>query len=188
MRKIIWMMSVSLDGFMTGPAGELDWNLVDEELHQHLNDEIGSMGALLHGRVMYDLMAAAWPEADKDPASPPWMIEFAKIWREMPKLVFSRTLDHVDWNATIVRSVDPDEIRRLRAQPGGDLLLGGAVLADEFLRLDLIDEFRFYVHPVVIGRGRPLFPALKAHVALRLVETRTFGNGVVRLRYQHPGR
>jgi dihydrofolate reductase len=114
------------------------------------------------------------------------MIEFARIWREMPKLVFSRTLQRDDWNTTVVRDVVPEEIRRLKAQPGGDLALGGADLADTFRRHDLIDEYRLYLHPVLLGAGKPLFRGAEARSVWRLVETRTFGSGVVLLRYQRP--
>jgi dihydrofolate reductase len=183
-RKIVLMMSVSLDGFIEGPNRELDWHMVDDELHGHFNDELARMGAFLNGRVTYELMAGFWPTADRDPSSTGPMVEFARIWRDMPKIVFSRTLERADWNTTIVREGVPAEIRELASQPGGDLALGGADLAAEFMRHDLIDEYRIYVHPVVIGRGKPLFQPSDQRVALQLVETRTFGNGVVLLRYQ----
>jgi len=186
MRKIILMMSVSLDGFFEGPDHELDWHLVDDELHRHFNEQLGSMGAFLDGRVTYELMAGFWPTADRDPSSTEPVAEFARIWRDMPKIVYSRTLDRADWNSTVVRDVVPEEVMELKAQPGGDMVLGGADLAASFMRHDLIDEYRIYVHPVVIGRGKPLFPASDAKIDLKLVETRTFGNGVVLLRYQRP--
>jgi dihydrofolate reductase len=184
MRKIILMMGVSLDGFIEGPNREIDWHLVDDELHRHFNEQISKMGGFLDGRVTHELMAGFWPTADQDPASTGPMVEFARIWRDMPKLVFSRTLERADWNTTVVREVVPEEIQKLKAQPGGDLLLGGADLAASFMRHDLIDEFRIYVHPVVIGRGKPLFQPADYWINLRLAETRTFGNGVVLLRYE----
>lgn len=184
MRKIIFMMSVSLDGFFEGPNRELDWQLVDEELHGHFNDWLKGAGAFLDGRVNYELMAGFWPTADADPAASPSMREFAGIWREMPKIVFSRTLDRADWNATVVSDVVPEDILALKAQPGGDLVVGGADLAATFMRHDLIDEYRIYVHPVLLGRGRPLFRPADATLALALMETMTFGSGVVLLRYQ----
>jgi dihydrofolate reductase len=184
MRKIILQMSVSLDGFFEGPEHELDWQVVDEELHQHFNDQLRTMSAFLDGRVTYELMAAYWPTADLDPAGSPAEVEFAGIWREMPKVVYSRTLDRADWNTTIVRDVVPEEVMALKAQPGGDMVVGGAELAAEFVRHGLLDELRIYVHPVVLGRGRPLFPTLGHEVALRLVETRAFTSGVVLLRYE----
>jgi dihydrofolate reductase len=187
MRRIIWMMSVSLDGFMEGPDRELDWHMVDDELHRHFNEQLGAMGAFLDGRVTYELMAGFWPTADADPASTAPMVEFASIWRDMPKIVYSRTLDRADWNATVVRDVVPEEVMELKVQPGGDMVLGGADLAATFMRLDLVDEYRLYVHPIVLGQGKPLFRPSDTRIDLRLAEARAFGNGVVLLRYRRPG-
>ena len=187
MRKIILSMGVSLDGFMEGPHREIDWHRVDEELHRHFNEKFGAMSAFLEGRVTYELMDAFWPTADADPASTPAMVEFASIWRDMPKFVFSRTLQRADGNTTIVRDVVVEDILALKAQPGGDMVVGGADLAAAFRRHDLIDEYHVYVHPVLIGRGKPLFQPWDARTDLRLVETRTFGNGVVLLRHERSG-
>lgn len=184
MRKIVLMMSVSLDGYFEGPNREIDWHMVDEELLQHVDEYLADMGAFIHGRVTYELMAGYWPTADREKDVPRHVADFAVIWRNMPKLVFSRTLQHARWNTTIVRDVVPEDIRALKAQDGGDLTLGGADLAAEFMRHDLVDEFRIYVHPVLIGRGRPLFAESDALRKLRLLESRTFGNGVVLLRYE----
>jgi len=103
-------------------------------------------------------MAGFWPTAASDPSSTAPMVEFAHIWREVPKIVYSRTLEGADWNTTIVRDVVAEEVLALKAQPGGDLALGGADLAAAFMHNGLIDEYRLYRHPVVIGRGKPLFP------------------------------
>lgn len=184
MRKIILMMSVSLDGFFEGLGREIDWHRVDDEVHRHFNDQIRGMGGFLNGRVSYELMAGFWPTADADPSSTGPVAEFAGIWREMPKIVYSRTLERADWNATVVRDVVAEEVRELKARPGGDLLVGGAELAAAFRRLDLIDEYLLSVHPVLLGRGRPLFEASDARTDLRLTATRAFGNGVVQLRYE----
>jgi dihydrofolate reductase len=181
--NLVLQMSVSLDGYFEGPRGELDWHLVDEELHGHFNEVLGAMDAFIDGRVTYELMAAYWPAADADPDAPPTVAEFARIWREMPKLVFSRTLEHAGWNSTIVREVDPDAIRELKERSRGDLAIGGAQLAAAFREHDLIDELRLYMVPVVLGSGRPLFPPGGPRLDLRRVETRTFGNGVVLLHY-----
>ncbi|MBA4863715.1 dihydrofolate reductase family protein [Streptomyces sp. PSKA54] len=184
MRKIVLMTQVSLDGFIEGPDREIDWHMVDDELHSHFNEQLRPMGAFLSGRVTYELMAEFWPTADSDPSSTGPMVEFAGIWRDMPKIVYSRTLERADWNTTIVRDVVDDEVMALKAQPGGDLALGGADLAAAFMERDLIDEYRIYVHPVLIGRGKPLFQGTDTMTRLRLLETRTFGNGVVLLRHQ----
>ncbi|WP_329182417.1 dihydrofolate reductase family protein [Streptomyces sp. NBC_01477] len=183
MRKVVLMMSVSLDGFMEGPQREIDWHLVDDELHDYFNAHLREMGAFLDGRVTYELMAEYWPTADEDPSSPGPVREFARIWREMPKIVYSRTLERAEWNATVVREVVPAEVEALKAGPGGDLALGGADLAAAFAAHDLIDEYLIYVHPVLLGAGKRLFPAAADRTGLRLVESRAFGNGVVLLRY-----
>ncbi|MEU6353993.1 dihydrofolate reductase family protein [Streptomyces sp. NPDC047072] len=193
MRKIVLIMSVSLDGYIEADGRDISWHRVDDELHTHMNDMVGRLGGLLSGRVTHELMAEYWPTADEAPDASPIEVEFARIWRDMPKVVYSRTLTHADWNTEIVREVVPEEVRELKARPGGDLGLGGAALAREFLRLGLLDEMRIYVHPVLVGSGTALFPKPDAGdgagagatdlTALRLLESHTFGNGVVLLRY-----
>jgi dihydrofolate reductase len=126
-------MSVSLDGFISGPDGEIDWHLVDDELHNHFNQSLARMSAFLDGRVSYELMASFWPTADADPGASKPVAEFAAIWRDMPKIVYSTTLQQANWDTTIKRDVDPDEIRALKAQPGGDMAIGGADLAASFI-------------------------------------------------------
>jgi len=186
MRKIILMMSVSVDGFIEGPNGEIDWHSPGDDFHSHVDEELAAMSAFLHGRVVYELMAAFWPTADANPSCTPRVAAFARIWREMPKIVFSRTLERAEWNTTVIRKVVPEQMRALQAQPGGDMVVSGAGLGAAFIEHDLIDEYRIYVHPIVIGRGKPLFRPSLRRVALRLGETRTFGNGVVLLRYERP--
>jgi len=183
MRKIVSMMSVSLDGFIEGPDRDIDWHLVDDELHRHFNEELSRMGAFLSGRVTYELMAGFWPTADSDPASTPPMVEYAGIWRDKPKIVYSRTLEQAHWNTTIAREVSVAELTTLKAKPGGDLALGGADITAAFRQLDLIDEYRLYVHPVLVGRGKPLLAVTDHRTPLRLEGTRTFGNGVVLLHH-----
>jgi len=186
MRKIVLSMSVSVDGFFEGPNREIDWHLVDEEVHSYVNRRLKKMGGFLEGRVSWELMAGFWPTADADPASTPAMVEFAGIWRDMPKIVYSRTLQQAGWNTTIVRQVVVDEVRALKAEPGGDLVVGGADLAATFRANDLIDEYCLYVHPVLLGRGKSLFAPEDARTPLDLIETKAFGNGVVMLRYRRP--
>ncbi|MQY14750.1 putative protein YyaP [Streptomyces sp. RB5] len=183
MRKIVYTHSVSLDGFFEGPGRDIGWHYVDEELHAHFNDYLGAMGGFLSGRVTHQLMADHWPTADQKPDASPTEREFAAIWRDMPKTVYSRTLEHADWNTTIEREVDPAKIRAMKEQPGGDLVVNGAVLAAEFAAHDLIDEYRVYVAPILLGRGERNFPDTDTRTRLTLTENRTFGNGVVLLRY-----
>ncbi|WP_411104576.1 dihydrofolate reductase family protein [Streptomyces sp. cmx-4-9] len=186
MRKIILMISMSLDGYIEGPGRQIDWHVVDDELHQHFNDEARATGGFLEGRVTYELMEGYWPAVGEDPAASPIEADFAGIWRDTHKYVYSRTLEQVGPNATLVRDVVPAEVAALKAAPGGDLIVGGAGLAASFLRHDLVDAYRIYVHPVLIGGGTPLFPPSAARTPLRLDGTRTFGNGVVQLRYERP--
>ena len=186
MRRLTVFNLMSLDGYIAGKDGDISWHNVDEEFQELAKAASNSGNTLLFGRVTYELMARFWPTADTDPSSTGPMVEFARIWRDMPKIVFSRTLERADWNTTVVRDLVPEEIRKLKARPGGDLALGGADLAAAFMRHDLVDEYRLYVHPVVIGRGKPLFQPSDARFDLRLAETRAFGNGVVLLRHQRP--
>ena len=187
MGSVVLSLSISIDGFYEGPDREIDWHLVDDELHQHLNDRLTTAAAFLEGRLTYELMEAYWPTADADPSNPAPMREFAGIWRKVPKVVYSRTLQQVGPNATLAREVDPDAVRRLAARSDGDLVVGGPQLAAAFRRHDLIDEYRLYVHPVVLGRGHPLFQPSDSPTSLRLLDTHTFGNGVVLLHYGRTG-
>jgi len=183
MRRVVYSMGVSLDGFVEGPNGELDWSAPDEELHRFWNEQTRQIETSLYGRRMYELMAGFWPTADADPSAPDHIAEFARLWREMPKVVFSRTLERVDWNSRLVRGDAGEEVARLKAGPGGDMDVGGATLAATLIRQELVDEFRLVVHPVVLGAGTPFFPAPVDPIGLRLLETRRFGSGVVYLRY-----
>jgi len=184
MTKVILFVQISLDGFFEGPKKEIDWSMVDDELHAHVNEVLGTVGGFLSGRGAYELMAGYWPTADADPASSPVVKEFARIWREMPKVVYSKTLTSAGWNTTIARDVVREEVEALKLHAKGDLIVGGGELGAAFMAQDLIDEYRIYVHPIQIGEGNRLFPPSKERVPLRLVETRAFGNGVVLLRYE----
>jgi dihydrofolate reductase len=196
MRKVIYAMSVSLDGFIEAANGDLSWSFPDEELHQHFNDLEGAIDIHLYGRRLYENMAAYWPTADENPSAPKQEIEYARIWRDMPKIVFSKTLDRVEWNSRLVRGDIAGEVNKLKGQPaatdqpaaidqpGKYLSVGGAGLASAFMQLGLIDEYRLYIHPVVLGGGKPMFRPLHEKIGLRLVETYIFGSGVVLLRYQ----
>ncbi|TKJ35645.1 dihydrofolate reductase family protein [Blastococcus sp. CCUG 61487] len=184
MHRIIFHLGVSLDGFFEGPDADISWHRVDEELHTFFNRELATSSAFLEGRVTYELMEAYWPTADENPEASPAEVEFARIWRDMPKVVYSRTLDTVGPNATVVRDVVPEEVRALQAQAGGDMVVGGPDLAAAFRAHDLIDEYRVFVNPVLLGQGRRMFGPSETPTDLRLVESRAFGNGVVMLRYE----
>jgi len=184
MSKVVLFVKISLDGFIEGPNKEIDWHMVDEEFHAHIGEVLKVAGGFLSGRVAYELMAGFWPTADADPAATPFAKEFAGIWRDMPKVVYSRTLTSAGWNTTIAREVVRKEVEQLKARARGDLVVGGGDLGAEFMRQDLIDEYRIFVDPIQIGEGKRLFLPSKEKVRLRTIETRTFGNGVVLLRYE----
>jgi len=187
MGKVIYSLSVSLDGYVESPDGGINWTSPDDELHAFFNDETRATRTLLHGRRTYELMASYWPTADQDPSAPATQADFARIWRETPKVVFSRTLEAVAWNSRLVREGAGEEVARLKGQPGNDMMVGGANLASTLIGLDLVDEYRLFVRPIVLGGGKPYFPRLDRPLDLRLVETRTFGGGVVYLRYERAG-
>jgi dihydrofolate reductase len=184
MGRVNYAMSVSLDGFVETTSRSLDWVLVDEELHSFFNDQARAMSASLYGRRLYELMSGYWPTAEADPTSTPVEREFARIWKDTPKIVFSTTLTDVDFNSRLVHDDPAEEVARLKAQPGFDMDVGGPTLAATLMRRGLIDEYHLFVHPVILGDGRPFFPALDDRIGLRLLETRTFGSGVVLLRYE----
>jgi dihydrofolate reductase len=182
LRKLIYSMGVSLDGFIAGPGGEINWSAPDEELHRFHNQQARETGAELYGRRLYEVMRA-WETADERPSAPEHILEFARIWKDTPKIVFSTTLQKVEGNARLVREDAAEEVARLKQEPGRDLAVGGAGLASTFMGLGLIDEYRLFVSPVVLGAGTPYFPALDERIELELVETRTFASRVVYLRY-----
>ena len=183
MRKVIYSMGVSLDGFIAGPNGEIDWSAPDEELHRFHNEQTGEMGVHLLGRRMYEVMVY-WETADENPSATDYELEFARIWRAAPKIVFSRSLERVEGNARLARDSVAEEVARLKEDPGKDVSVGGAELAATLIKLDLIDEYGLFVNPVVLGGGTPFFPPLDQRINLELVETRMFGSRVVYLRYR----
>jgi dihydrofolate reductase len=182
MRKLIYSMTVSLDGFIAGPGGDISWSGPDEELHRFHNDRVRELGAHLLGRRLYETMVY-WETADQDPSASAVTLDFACVWQALPKIVFSTTLESVQGNARLASGDVVDELARLREEPGGDLEVGGAGLASELIKRNLIDDYRLFVSPVVLGAGTPYFPAGEQRIGLELVETRTFGGGVVYLRY-----
>jgi dihydrofolate reductase len=183
MRKLIYSFAVSLDGFIAGPDGDFGWSAPDEELHRFHNQQARELGGHLCGRRLYETMLP-WETYDEDQGGPEHIVEFARIWKAAPKVVFSRTLETVEGNATLATGDVAEEVSRLKEQPGKDLSVGGAGLASACVRLGLIDEYGLFVNPVAVGGGTPYFPALDERIDLELVETRTFGSRVVYLRYR----
>jgi dihydrofolate reductase len=183
MGKLIYLLNVSLDGYVETPDHSLDWAIVDDELHTWFNDQARELAASLYGRRMYELMADYWPTAESDPSATEPMRDFARIWAATPKIVFSSTLQRVDWNSRLVRGDVGEELARLRTEFDGDLNVGGPSLASAFIRRGLVDEYRLVVHPVILGAGTPFFPELDSPIRLRQTETRLFDSGVRYLGY-----
>ena len=183
MRKLVYSMGVSLDGFIADGDGAIDWTVPDEELHRFHNQQGRETGMHLYGRRLFEAMAP-WETRDQDPDAHEAELEWAAIWKQLPKVVFSTTLESVEGNARLVRGDAVAEVARLKEEPGeGVLAVGGAGLATSLVRAGLVDEYGLFVNPVVLGAGTPFFPALDARIPLDLVETRTFGSRVVYLRY-----
>jgi dihydrofolate reductase len=182
MRKIIVSNYITLDGFMAGPNGEIDWFVWDEETAQYSKDLAGSIGTVLFGRVTYELMARYWPTpaaAAEDPV-------IADYMNNVPKIVFSKTLDKTDWkNTRLIKGVDKEEILKMKQRPGKDMVIyGSGSIVQRLANLGLIDDYRIFVNPVVLGNGKPLFKDHKERLYLKLLNTKTFGCGVVLLHYQ----
>ncbi|MEP6527650.1 MAG: dihydrofolate reductase family protein [Nocardioidaceae bacterium] len=184
MRKLIYSMGVSLDGFIAGPDGEIAVPAPDEELHRFHNQQTRQLGAHLCGRRLYEVMSYWDTAAEENPSAAEYELEFARIWKDTPKIVYSKTLERVGGNARLVRDTVAEEVAGLKQQAGGDLAVGGAGLASTFMKLGLIDEYRLFVHPVVVGGGTAYFPPLDTRISLQLIETRTFGSGAVYVRYE----
>ncbi len=183
MRMVTYSMGVSLDGYIVGPDGTFDWTTPDEEVFRFVTDEVREVGVHLLGRRLYETMLY-WETADQDPSLDEPMLEWAAIWKRLPKVVFSTTLSAVQGNARLASGGLAEEIQRLRAEPGkGNIAIGGAALATEAAALGVIDEYRARVYPVLVGGGIPFFAQRGRRVGLELVEARTFSSGVVFLRY-----
>ena len=184
MRKVIYALSQSLDGFIETADGSLDWSSVDEEIHRHFNALEDSIDIQLYGRRLYETMVSYWPTADQDPTLPDYELEYARIWNSKERIVFSNTLTEMHHNSRLFSGDITTEITKLKQQPGKDMVVGGATLAATFMRLGLIDEYRVYIHPIILGGGKPMFAPLDKRIGLQLVETHTFSNGIVLLKYQ----
>jgi dihydrofolate reductase len=178
MRKVIVSNVMSLDGFFEGTDKGLDWFIVEEEFFDYAKAMLRAADTLLFGRKTYEHMANYWPSAPPD--------EIADQMNNLAKIVFSKTLQNVEWNnSRLVKDDIGEEILKLRQQPGKDMVvLGSAELANHLLRLGLIDEYRVILTPVLIGSGNPLFQGLKERLKLKLSGTKALGSGVVILYYQ----
>ncbi|HEY6284384.1 MAG TPA: dihydrofolate reductase family protein [Ktedonobacteraceae bacterium] len=184
MRKIIVFDNVTLDGFIAGPNGELDWAIQDDEVTQYSKEGQGSTDMFLFGRVTYDMMASFWPTPAGKSANP----VFAEVLNNSSKIVFSSTLEKADWqNTEVVKELTKDELLKLKQQPGKNMMIfGSGTIVNQLTNLGLIDEYQLMVNPVILGKGKPLFKDIKDRMNMKLVKTKTFNNGIVLLQYQIP--
>jgi dihydrofolate reductase len=189
MRKIISMIHLSLDGFAAGPNDELDWISYDSELEQYAHSMHDLTDAVIWGRRTYEGMAGYWLTVPGNPESTPPEREHARWLEGVTKVVVSRTLDRINWNnatnTLLIKDNIAEQINNLKQQPGKDIwFLGSVGLAQTFMQLDLIDEYRFNINPTILGQGKPMFAEVNRKLPLKLLESRTFASGVMALRYE----
>jgi dihydrofolate reductase len=188
MRKIIFSIPITLDGFIEGVQHELDWVMADDELHDFYTELLQNGDLMLFGRVTYTLMAGYWPAAASDPASTPGMRRFANALNPMRKIVFSKTLTEVGWNTQIIHDFIPEKIQAMKAQPGGAILLsGGAMLAQAFFKHRLVDEYIPVIQPAALTHGKGLFSDLSDMPKMDFQWNRRFSSGAVALCYRMNG-
>jgi dihydrofolate reductase len=181
MRKIIFQMMVTLDGFFEGANKDITWSSVDDEWNDYAGDLLSSIDALLWGRTTYELMAAYWPTSSAIADDP----IIAGHLNRIPKVVFSTTLQKVEWNNTrLVTNNAVEEVAKLKAQAGRNLAVGGSDLAVSLIKANLIDDYRIFVNPVVLGAGKTLLRGIHEHLRLKLLTTRVFKSGLVGLYYE----
>jgi dihydrofolate reductase len=188
MRKIIVTMWITLDGFVAGPEGEMDWisEIYDEAMGNYEFDLVSAADTLMLGRGTYNSFAGSWPKVPDNPNASPGEVGYARRVNAMRKIVFSRTLAKAEWhNTTLLRDIVPEEIEKLKQEPGGDIVIYGSVsIIQALTNLGLIDEYQLLIHPFILGGGVPLFQHIKEPVRLKLVNTKTHPSGVVVLYYQ----
>ncbi len=189
MRRVISMIHLSLDGFASGPNDELDWIAYDDELERYAHSLHAQTDAVIWGRRTYQGMASYWLTIPGNPESTPAEREHAQYLQDATKIVVSRTLDHIDWdgaqNTVLIKDNIADEINHIKQQPGKDIwFLGSTTLAQTFMQLDLIDEYRININPTVLGQGKPLFAGVTRAFPLKLLESRSLASGVIALRYE----
>lgn len=179
MRKVIAAINMTIDGFCDHTAG-----IPDEEIHEHYADLLNNAGVILYGRITYELMQF-WQGLLANPSGEKTMDDFALAIDKVPKIVFSRTLESTGWNSAELADKSVEEtVRELKRQPGKDIFIGSRSLIVHLANLDMIDEFQLCIHPVVIGKGLPLFDKINDTKIFKLLKTKTFGCGAIILYYE----
>ncbi|HEV8285081.1 MAG TPA: dihydrofolate reductase family protein [Chitinophagaceae bacterium] len=186
MRRVILFMHVSLDGFVAGNNGEMNWITMDEEIFEDAIDLASTTDTALYGRVTYQMMENYWPTVLINPTSSANELRHAQWVEDIHKIVFSRTLEKVEWNNTrLIKENIAQEISKLKQQPGKSMMIfGSPTLAHSFMQLGLIDVYRINVNPVILGHGIPLFKNIQDRINLKLLTIKRFKSGVVGLHYE----
>jgi dihydrofolate reductase len=180
MRKLIAAINMTLDGFCDHTAV-----IADDEIHQHYNELLSNADTLLYGRITYQLMESYWPTIVKNPTGNKPTDEFAVLIDNISKIVFSHTLKNVDWkNTKLKKDIIKEEVLKLKQQAGKNILVGSPSLIVALAQLDLIDEFQLCVHPIILGKGLPLFKNVRDRINLKLLKTKIFGSGSITLYYE----
>jgi dihydrofolate reductase len=183
MAKLIYSAITSLDGYVADVDGNFDWAVPDEEVHTFINDLERPVGTYLYGRRLYEVMVG-WESAHALADQPPYMQDFAQIWRAADKIVYSKTLETVSSARTrIERDFDPEAIRQMKARVGHDIILGGPDLAAQAIKVRLVDEWHLFAAPILVGGGKQALPS-NVRLKLELQDERSFGNGMVYLHYR----
>jgi dihydrofolate reductase len=188
MKKIISFMHISLDGFVSGAKGEMDWIKVNEEIFNYVGERISKGDTALYGRVTYEMMENYWPTAGKKPTATKHDIEHSKWYNKVHKVVLSKTMKDTDRADTqIISNNLPEKINELKQSPGGGsdeiLLFGSPTATHSLIQLNLVDGYWLFVNPIILGRGVPLFTDIKEKIKLNLLTTRQFSCGVTELNY-----
>ncbi|SDE66781.1 Dihydrofolate reductase [Paenibacillus sp. UNCCL117] len=188
MRKLVLFLHASLDGFVEGPNGKMDigWVSYDADLEKHAKEILSTADTVIWGRETYQMMHGYWPSVPSNPSASQHERNHAEWIEKTAKIVFSTTLEKVEWNnSRLVKEDVEEEIRNLKQQPGKDMvILGSPRFAHYLIQLGLIDEYKITVSPVLIGSGLPLFQGLKEKINLKLIENKTFDSGAIGLVYQ----
>jgi dihydrofolate reductase len=184
MGKLTFGMMTSLDGYINDRDGRFDWGHVSEEVHRFAEAQDADHGTVIYGRRMYETMAV-WDTVDQDPNVDPFERDYSVMWQRLDKIVVSRSLPEVTTRRTrLVRELDLDEVRRLKAESDKDISVSGPTLASQLLKQGLVDEVSVYYVPVVVGGGTPMFQDVDRTLKLERLEERPFANGTVFVRYR----
>jgi dihydrofolate reductase len=187
MGRFVYSMNVSVDlriEQVPGDDGAGEWLRIDEELHREANARTRAVAVMVHGRVFYETMEEYWPRAREDASLPDYMREYGELWTAKPKVLVSRTRHSADHNTRTIGADDAiEQLAALRAGTDGTISVGGAALATQLLRADLLDELMLWTHPAILGFGRPLFDDYDLPIELDLLEQRSFKQGVTLHRY-----